>query len=198
MLLVISILTPAQLALGKQRFKSIEQSDEDYKTDQAGNIVNSFIDVCFLIDVFICFFSAIENEYNEVIDDRKLIAIGYLKGWFTIDVASIFPFDAFSPEESTGADFNQFLRLAKFGRLYKLIKLTKLIRLIRIVKNQKILMGYIQSVFRVSVGIKRLLFFCLIFFILCHITACMFILVADFENSESFEGTWLQNMVGET
>lgn len=56
-------------------------------------------------------------------------------------------------------------------------------------------MGYIQSIFRVSVGIKRLLFFCLIFFILCHITACLFLIIADFENSESFEGTWLETQV---
>lgn len=114
----------------------MSEIDKQSHSEKIGSIINQFIDVCFLIDVMICFFSAIEDEYNEVVDDRKKIAISYLKGWFTIDVASIFPFDVFTPqEENNGADFNQFLRLAKFGRLYKLIKLTKLIRLIRIVKN---------------------------------------------------------------
>lgn len=86
LLLVISILTPAQLAFSK----SLEHT----------GTVNTVIDIVFFIDVFVVFFSATENNFHEVCDDRKKIAINYLKGWFTIDVLSIVPFSLLSPQDS--------------------------------------------------------------------------------------------------
>ena len=36
---------------------------------------------------------AIDKEDGTFNDDRKEIVIMYLKGWFTIDFAAVFPFD---------------------------------------------------------------------------------------------------------
>ena len=174
LLLVISFLTPLQLAFGARG-----ESQSQLPSTRA---VNYFVDACFLLDVVLSFFSASENQFHEVMDDRKAIAVDYLKGWFTIDVLSIFPFELLATEDSGSSDFNQFLRLARIGRLYKLVKLTKLIRLAKIIKNQRLLMEYIQTLFKVSLAIKRLLFFLLIFFILCHITACLFIMMPEFSD----------------
>lgn len=190
LLIVVCFLTPAQLAFSKDP----EEGKEEGITSE--RITNLIIDIFFITDIFVSFFSATENEYNEVTDDRKKIAIEYIKGWFTIDLLSIIPFDLFT-SGGQGSDVNNIVRIAKFGRLYKLIKLTKLLRLIRIIKNQKVLMNYIHYVFRVSAGIKRLIFFFLIFMVLCHIGTCLWLMTADF-NSDSddttallYEGTWL-------
>ena len=56
---------------------------------------SNIIDIMFLIDIFIIFFSAIQTEELEIIHDRKEIAVSYLTGWFTIDLIAILPFEWF-------------------------------------------------------------------------------------------------------
>ena len=51
------------------------------------------IDFIFLFDIIITFFTAYENETLDIIDDHKAIANNYIKGWFILDVVSIFPTD---------------------------------------------------------------------------------------------------------
>ena len=150
-----------------------------------------------MVDILVSFFSASENEYNQITDDRKTIAVEYLKGWFSIDFISVVPFDLILGQGS-GSDANNIVRIAKIGRLYKLIKLTKLLRLIRIIKNQKALMNYIHYIFRVSHGIKRLIFFFLIFMIMCHIGTCLWLMTSEFrsdteydDNQNKYKNSWL-------
>lgn len=48
----------------------------------------------FLADLVLMFFTTIsENDDEEEIDNRYIIAKRYLKGWFCIDLLSITPFD---------------------------------------------------------------------------------------------------------
>ena len=56
-------------------------------------VMNTTIDLLFVFDIIIIFNSAFYNEFNEILDDRKVIAKNYLTGWFTIDVVAIIPFD---------------------------------------------------------------------------------------------------------
>lgn len=53
------------------------------------------LDLFFTVDILINFNTAVvTNELNmELEDDRKKIAITYLKGWFIIDLLSVIPFD---------------------------------------------------------------------------------------------------------
>ena len=79
------IVTPARLAFD---FK------DDSTTDDEGvdhwEIINYIVDICFLIDIFFTFNSAYIDEDFKVISSRKVIAVNYLKGWFTIDFVAIF------------------------------------------------------------------------------------------------------------
>lgn len=52
-----------------------------------------FVDIMFLIDIFINFNTAYQDEDFITVDDRKSIAKTYLSGWFLMDALSIFPFD---------------------------------------------------------------------------------------------------------
>ena len=56
-------------------------------------IISAVTDVLFFIDMLVIFNTAIYDEDMQLIVDRKKIAIIYLKGWFTIDLLSIIPFD---------------------------------------------------------------------------------------------------------
>ena len=50
------------------------------------------IDIVFLLDIIIIFFSAYYDEDFRTIDDRKTIAKTYIWSWFFLDVFAIIPF----------------------------------------------------------------------------------------------------------
>ena len=56
-------------------------------------VINYAVDIAFLIDMFIMFFSAYQDDDMKLIDHPKLIAKNYLGGWFIIDLIAIFPFE---------------------------------------------------------------------------------------------------------
>ena len=62
-------------------------------------VIELIIDISFLIDIFLQFFSSYFDETNLVlVDTHRAIAIRYLKTWFIFDVLSIFPFEQFSKD----------------------------------------------------------------------------------------------------
>ena len=65
-------------------------SEED---DESWTILNTTIDIMFLIDMILCFLSAYYTDEFELVEDRSIIAFTYLKSWFCIDVLAIFPFE---------------------------------------------------------------------------------------------------------
>jgi len=51
------------------------------------------VDGFFLVDIFVNFSSAASLDDIEIEEDRKKIALMYMKSWFLIDLLSIMPFD---------------------------------------------------------------------------------------------------------
>jgi len=76
-------------------------------------VPDHIIDFMFLIDIFITFNTEYMGENYEIETNRKKISINYLKGWFTIDIVSIIPFDEFL----TSSKYNKLARVARVGRL---------------------------------------------------------------------------------
>ncbi|CAD8086476.1 unnamed protein product [Paramecium sonneborni] len=96
---------------------------------------NQCMDVFFYIDLILNFKLAYYYR-GEIIFDRKLIAINYLKLWFWLDFLAVLPYDQmFSEDESQ-------TQLFKIVRLFKFIKI---IRLLRVLKISKILQKLEES-----------------------------------------------------
>jgi len=55
--------------------------------------------------------------------------------------------------------------------------------MLKLIKERNKIAKYFQSILRVNVGFDRLVFFILITFIMCHIAACLWILVAKFDDT---------------
>ena len=55
--------------------------------------LNMVQDIIFLIDIFVVFHSVFYDEDFHLIDDRRVIAITYIRGWFFLDLLAIFPTD---------------------------------------------------------------------------------------------------------
>ncbi|CDW89496.1 cation channel family protein [Stylonychia lemnae] len=156
-------------------------------------LVESFIDFCFLIDIILNFFTAFYDEEFLLIEERKvnqnykyliilqLIARTYLSGWFIPDIISIVPFD----QIFSSGQFNRLARFARIGKLYKLVKMARLTRMLKIVKERKKLVKYLNEVLKIGIGFERLLFLMLIFIVLCHIFACLWIFVGLFDDTKN-------------
>ena len=66
--------------------------NKDGSRDMVKMVLDKIFDVFFFIDVILTFYSAVITEDYNIIDDRKEIAINYLKGWFTLDILSCIPY----------------------------------------------------------------------------------------------------------
>jgi len=56
-------------------------------------LFNNFIDICFLMDIFVTFRTILIEEDGDEITDLKEIAKNYLTGMFIIDVCATVPID---------------------------------------------------------------------------------------------------------
>ncbi len=89
-------------------------------------VAESTIDLVFLADIVVSFCSAYYNGKEELVSDRRRIAVGYLKTWFVIDVVSIFPVSVIARiAESQWPGVNQLAKVARMPRIYKIIKTSK-------------------------------------------------------------------------
>merc|ERR1711865_660450 len=101
-------------------------------------VFDIIMDLVFLMDMVLSFRTAFFNERCELVYTIKAIKWQYLKGWFTIDLLSTFPFDrcaalftkASGPCDqgdggSAGIRAIKLLRVLRLARLAKLIKLLK-------------------------------------------------------------------------
>ena len=101
------------------------------------------IDVIFGIDIILTFFTSISSKSGMVeIDDKKIIAVNYLKTWFIIDFFSIVPFDTIIRSVTVGSsggeeqNVNTLMRTMKLTKIYKLIRLMRLVKIFKVLKNK--------------------------------------------------------------
>ena len=79
---------------------------------------------------------------------------------------------------------NGIVRIARIGRMYKLIKLTRLVRILKIFKSKGSLFKKAKGSLNLGEGFERLVFFCLMSFMICHIVACMWVFAASFADED--------------
>lgn len=138
---------------------------------------DAMVDITFIIDMILTFFTAVENKNRRLITNHKEIASRYFRFWFWIDVLSIFPFQWVLP--STGE--SKLTRLLRFPRLIRLLRVLRLQRLLKSPRFQSILLAIEYSprihpsVFRVG----RVVIFLIVF---THMWYCFlpFCVIAHF------------------
>jgi len=133
-LIISCFYTPLSLAFQKEQYEHILR------------IADFFIDSIFFIDIILTFNTCYYNEEVLLVDDRKIIAISYLKGWFTIDLIACIPFNFLMGSHN----YNIMNSLARAGRLFRILKLLRFFRLFQVFKDRNRLMKQISSFFRIS------------------------------------------------
>lgn len=112
-------------------------------------VTNVFIDIMFLLDIILIFNTAYYDEEFLIIQDRKTIALTYIRGWFPIDLVAIIPFDLLFG----GNELNNLVRVARLGKMYKLVKLTRLIRVAKMARDKTKLFKFLQKFLKIRLGL---------------------------------------------
>ena len=129
--------------------------------------LNLLIDCSFLIDIIVTFFTAYFDEIKlTLITDKKVIAKGYLKFWFWLDLVSIVPFDQILMKSN--GDFGNMAKFSRVGKLYKMIRMLRMVKMIRILKDRKKITANLDNILKVNSGFDRLLCFFLGFILFNH------------------------------
>jgi len=151
------------------------------------------VDCLFLVDMIVTFFTTITDN-DKLIEEtnKKVIACVYLKGWFWIDLVSIFPFDDFTnaisemntPEDcerdtNSGPSGNIMARGFKLGKLGKMIRLMRLLKVFKMMKNTSHLKSHFGKKLEIDAGMERLVMIFLQFFFANHIFALFWVFLGE-------------------
>lgn len=111
----------------------------DTEPGDFGFILDVFIDMFFIVDIYLNFRTAVWNQHGTLTYEPKGIAMHYLKGWFIVDVLGCLPINyvllVIDPHAASDSSAGRGNKVFRVLRLFKLLKLLRLARLQRIVKR---------------------------------------------------------------
>ncbi|XP_026175082.1 potassium voltage-gated channel subfamily H member 5-like [Mastacembelus armatus] len=175
-----------------------------FKTKQnnlAWLVLDSVVDVIFLIDIVLNFHTTFVGPAGEVISDAKLIRMNYLKTWFVIDLLSCLPYDVINAFENveedviTSASTSHLRETSNFHRnttrtedsllpgLSSLFSSLKVIRLLRLGRVARKLDHYLEY------GAAVLVLLVCVFGLVAHWLACIWYSIGDYEVIDEITNT---------
>lgn len=140
------------------------------------------MEVIFVVDLVITFFTAIQDGDNTIRDLRK-IRSQYLKSWFSIDLVSSIPLSLM-----VYAGLGAWVQSIKLTKLFRLLRLSRLLRLFRLRK-----LSNVEESLTVNPGLVRLLKLVFFLILILHWLACVLQMVADEPTSEESVDVFLDH-----
>uniref|UniRef100_A0A667XKY7 Potassium voltage-gated channel, subfamily H (eag-related), member 1b n=1 Tax=Myripristis murdjan TaxID=586833 RepID=A0A667XKY7_9TELE len=131
-------------------------------------VVDSIVDVIFLVDIVLNFHTTFVGPAGEVISDPKLIRMNYVKTWFVIDLLSCLPYDVINAFENV----DEVSPLTPHLSLFSSLKVVRLLRLGRVARK---LDHYIEY------GAAVLVLLVCVFGLAAHWLACIWYSIGDYE-----------------
>lgn len=149
----------------------------------AWNVYDIIIELSFIADIIVSFFTAYEMSDLVLNTDKSHISARYLKSWFVLDVVSGLPVSMLTLNEGF-----LLLKFFKFARIMRLIRVMRVFKITRLLKIMKMTSLYEEKPFSTSeetyIKFLRLSFVVLIF---THITSCFWSKLANDKNGSD---TW--------
>lgn len=109
------------------RYNDEEVSSTEYTS--FWDYFNVFVELLFFFDLFLNFIHAIKHpETYEDITDMREIAKNYMKGWFSIDFVSVFPFQILLPGTGKTTKLFRLFRLPRLLKLFDIGKFSKMVK----------------------------------------------------------------------
>ncbi|XP_051955240.1 potassium voltage-gated channel subfamily H member 5-like isoform X2 [Xyrauchen texanus] len=126
-------------------------------------VLDSVVDVIFLVDIVLNFHTTFVGPGGEVISDPKLIRMNYLKTWFVIDLLSCLPYDIINAFENVDEGLSS---------LFSSLKVVRLLRLGRVARKLDHYLEY---------GAAVLVLLVCVFGLVAHWLACIWYSIGDCE-----------------
>ncbi|CAJ1078062.1 potassium voltage-gated channel subfamily H member 5-like isoform X2 [Xyrichtys novacula] len=126
-------------------------------------VLDSVVDVIFLIDIVLNFHTTFVGPNGEVISDARLIRMNYLKTWFVIDLLSCLPYDIINAFEHVDEGLSS---------LFSSLKVIRLLRLGRVARKLDHYLEY---------GAAVLVLLVCVFGLVAHWLACIWYSIGDYE-----------------
>ncbi|KAI5611706.1 potassium voltage-gated channel subfamily H member 5, partial [Silurus asotus] len=175
-------------------------------------VLDSVVDVIFLVDIVLNFHTTFVGPGGEVISDPKLIRMNYLKTWFVIDLLSCLPYDIINAFENVDevSITNTFLMQSEivernngfflhplFQGISSLFSSLKVVRLLRLGRVARKLDHYLEY------GAAVLVLLVCVFGLVAHWLACIWYSIGDYEvidkNSNTIKkDSWLYQLATTT
>eukprot|EP01048_Picozoa_sp_COSAG05_P006509 COSAG05_NODE_424_length_9929_cov_25.816378_6_plen_845_part_00 len=139
-------------------------------------VFDCFVDVYFVVDIYVNFNTCVVTKQGDLQIDRKEIAREYISTWFALDFVSCLPvhYATFLPGMEEG---NSDLKANKVIRLLRLARMLKLLRLARI---NRLMQKYEEIVFKIKNSLK-LLRIVFVMVIVGHWMCCLWYLIGSLE-----------------
>lgn len=149
--------------------------------------IGTLIDVFFMVDLVINFFTTYEDDQKILILDFYTIGVNYLTGWFGIDLLSSVPLQWIPGLEDDSGSFEAFRGL-------KIIKLVKLLRVLRLTR----LIALLQERFQIKHATVMIVEFMGIIFMVAHWLGCVFYFVTklQWDNDQVWSMSYLADTPG--
>jgi len=153
-------------------------------------IVNRLVDLGFVVDMGFTFFLPYLSPEGNPVVDLNMIARKYFRGWFSIDLASILPFDTLTAVSGSSDGPLAKLKSVRIVRLLRLMKLLRVLRGMRIFAR-------LESRIEINYAMLSLQQFVVGLFVLSHWLACTFMMLHDIQwdqkgcSEDSLYCTWL-------
>ena len=132
MILLLYTVTITPVRLG------FEKNPETWSTEFW---METFIDICFMVDVFLNCITSYEQDDGHMVVEPKKIIQHYLRTWFICDLLSSMPFDliaAAANNESSGITHTSTAKTLKTGKISKVLRLLKLSKMLRVARAFKL------------------------------------------------------------
>jgi hypothetical protein len=160
----------------------------------ASKTFENAVTIVFIIDLLLNFNTAYaEGQY--IVIDRCLIAKNYLRGWFLIDLASSFPYEAFNAwleallHSATSGDDSSH---AASMKLLRGLRLFRLIRLLRLLKLQHYI-DAAEDQLSIDLQVLQIIKMVMMMLYLMHMLGCFWFFTATMSGHET---TWLTEYDG--
>jgi hypothetical protein len=155
-LIFTAIVTPYEIAVMQQ------------KEYDALWFINQLVNIVFFCDLIMAFFVVYresKSEGGKLVKDLKRIRWNYFTGWFPIDFVSIIPFSLLP---GVGSELG----------ILRVIRIVRLLKLLRVIKASRLYQRY-EAQISLPHSVVALIKFSLIFLIMAHWMACVWILSAN-------------------
>ena len=156
------------------RVSFVESDSEAWQAFELG------IDLIFILDVLINCVSAQVIEEGLITNIQEILS-NYMKTWMVFDLLSAIPFSFILHNTR----WSTMTKLAKLPRLYRGFKIAKIIQGSNLVEKLYSIKIF-RCIFDISLRGKRILYFFIIFSIVCHLLTCIWYFISQLNTSRNW------------